>query len=76
MEAALARRPQSKPRAVNFDGEFDARLTALACSQAPPGRRRWTVRLLAEKLVELKIADRVSTMTVQRSLKKMNGGLT
>jgi transposase len=76
VEAALARRPQSKPRAVNFDGEFDARLTALACSKAPAGRQRWTVRLLAEKLVELKIADHVSTMTVQRSLKKMNYSLT
>ena len=76
IEAALARKPQSKPRAVNFDGEFDARLTALACSTAPVGRQRWTVRLLAERLVELKIADRVSTMTVQRSLKKTNCSLT
>jgi transposase len=75
-EAALARKPQSKPRAVNFDGGFDARLTALACSKAPQGRQRWTVRLLAEKLVELKIAKRVSTMTVQRSLKKTNCSLT
>lgn len=74
--AALARKPQSKPRAVDFDGEFDARLTALACSTAPAGRQRWTVRLLAEKLVELKIADHVSTMTVQRSLKKTNCSLT
>jgi len=72
IKAALTRKPQSTPRAVNFDGEFDARLTALACSEAPAGRQRWTVRLLAEKLVELKIADHVSTMTVQRSLKKTN----
>lgn len=76
LEAALTRKPPSKPRAVNFDGAFDARLTALACSQAPAGRSRWTVRLLAEKLVELKIADHVSTMTVQRSLKKTNCSLT
>jgi transposase len=75
IEAALVRKAQSKPRAVNFDGEFDARLTALACSAAPAGRQRWTVRLLAERLVELKIADRVSTMTVQRSLKKTNCSL-
>jgi hypothetical protein len=72
----LARKPQSKPRAVNFDGEFDARLIALACSRAPAGRQRWTVRLLAEKLVELRIADLVSTMTAQRSLKKTNCSLT
>ncbi len=70
VEAALARNPQSNPRAVNFDGALDARLTALLSSDAPAGRQRWTVRLLAEKLVELKIADHVSTMTVQRSLKK------
>jgi transposase len=76
LEAALLRKPQSKPRAVSFDGAFDARLTALACSEAPAGRQRWTVRLLAEKLVELKIADHVSTMTVQRSLKKTNCSLT
>jgi len=76
LEIALARKPQRKPREVVFDGEFDARLTALACSQAPAGYQRWTVRLLADKLVELKIVDSVSTMTVQRSLKKTNCGLT
>ena len=76
LEAALARKPQTKPRAVRFDGEFDARLTALACSEAPEGRQRWTIRLLAEKLVELKITGPVSTMTVQRSLKKTNSSLT
>lgn len=76
LEAALVRKPSSQPRAVSFDGEFDARLTALACSRAPQGRQRWTVRLLAEKLVELKIAERVSPMTVQRALKKTNCSLT
>ena len=76
LAVALTRKPPNKPRAVNFDGAFDARLTALACSEAPAGRRRWTVRLLADRLVELKIADRVSTMTVQRSLKKTNCSLT
>ncbi|TAL43702.1 MAG: IS630 family transposase, partial [Salinibacterium sp.] len=70
LEVALARKPHSKPRESIFDGEFDARLTALACSQAPDGYQRWTVRLLADKLVELKIVDAVSTMTVQRSPKK------
>lgn len=75
LEVALARKPHSKPRESIFDGEFDARLTALACSQAPDGYQRWTVRLLADKLVELKIVDAVSTMTVQRSLKKTNCSL-
>lgn len=76
LSAALARKPHRKPKAAVFDGEFDARLTALACSQAPSGYQRWTVRLLADKLVELKIADSVSAMTVQRSLKKTNCSLT
>ena len=76
LEAALARKEQPKPREVTFDGEFEARLTALACSKAPAGYQRWTVRLLADKLVELKIVDAISTMTVHRSLKKMNYSLT
>jgi transposase len=76
LEAALARKAQRKPRESVFDGAFDARLTALACSKAPVGRQRWTVRLLADKLVELKIVDSISTMSVQRSLKKTNCVLT
>ena len=61
IEAALQRKPRSKPPRLSFDGAFDARLTALACSPAPAGRTRWTVRLLAEKIVELKIAPKVCT---------------
>jgi len=75
LDAALVRRVRVKPPQITFGGEFDARLTALACSPAPEGRVRWTVRLLAEKAVELKIAPSVSTMTVQRSLKKTNCSL-
>ena len=75
IEKALERRARTTPPKVTFGGEFDARLTALACSPAPDGRARWTVRLLAEKLVELKIAPSVSPMTVQRSLKKTNYSL-
>lgn len=77
LEAALERKPLEKPpREVVFDGAFEARLIALACAQAPTGYRRWTVRLLAEKIVELDIAPSVSHMTVQRALKKMNLNLT
>ena len=76
IEAALARKPSTKPPKITFDGAFDARLTALACSPAPAGRARWTVRLLAEKVVELKIAPKVSTMSVHRALKKTNLSLT
>ena len=76
LEAALGPRPRSRPPKVTFDGAFEARLTALACSAPPKGRSRWTVRLLAEKVVELKIAPKVSAMTVQRTLKKTNLSLT
>jgi transposase len=76
LEAALARKPAVKPPKRTFDGAFDARLTALACSPAPAGRVRWTVRLLAEQVVEMKIAPSVSAMSIQRALKKTNLSLT
>jgi transposase len=77
LEAALARKPREKPpREIIFDGAFEARLIALACSNAPEGHRRWTVRLLADKAVELSFAKSVSHMTVQRVLKKTNLSLT
>ena len=73
IEAAIDRKPREKPpREVRFDGAFEARLITLACSEAPEGRRRWTVRLLADKAIELRLAETVSHMTVQRVLKKMN----
>ena len=70
LAAALTRKPAVKAPQITFDGAFDARLTALACSPAPAGRARWTVRLLAEEVVELKIAPSVSTMTIHRAFKK------
>jgi transposase len=77
LDAALERKPREKPpREVIFDGAFEARLIALACSDTPEGHRRWTVRLLADKAVELKFAPSVSHMTVQRVLKKTNLSLT
>jgi len=77
LEAALVRKPRTRPpREVIFDGAFEARLIALACSEAPEGYRRWTVRLLADKAVELNLTPSVSHMTVQRVLKKMNLSLT
>jgi hypothetical protein len=77
LEAALERKPLEKPpREIIFDGAFEARLIALACSEAPAGHRRWTVRLLADKAVELDLAPSVSHMTVQRVLKKTNLNLT
>ena len=73
LATALERKQPDKPgRQVTFDGAFEARVIALACSETPEGRRRWTVRLLAEKAVELHLAPKVSHMTVQRLLKKTN----
>lgn len=74
---ALNRKKRVKPpREIQFGGEFEARLLALACSEVPEGRQRWTVRLLAEKMVELQIVPSVSPMTVCNTLKKMNLSLT
>jgi hypothetical protein len=64
------------PREIQFGGEFEAHLIALACSEAPEGRSRWTVRLLAEKMVELQIVPSVSPMTVCNTLKKINLSFT
>jgi len=75
--AAIERKKRVKPpREIQFGGEFEAHLLALACSDTPKGKKRWTVRLLAEKLIELKIVPTVSPMTVCNTLKKMNLNLT
>jgi len=70
LEAVLARRPKSRHRPRKLDGEQEAHLIALACSKPPPGRRRWTLRLLADKLVELGHTDRICPETVRQTLKK------
>ena len=75
--AAIERKIRVKPpREIQFGGNFEAHLLALACSEVPAGRSRWTIRLLAEKLIELKIVPTVSPMTVCNTLKKMNLSLT
>jgi hypothetical protein len=76
LAAALERRPNLKPRESIFDGRFEAELIALACSPAPEGRVRWTIRLLAQKVVELKIVPHASAMLVHKTLKKTNYVLT
>jgi transposase len=71
LEAALARKPQARPsRLPVFDGDAEARLIALACSRPPEGRARWTLRLLADRLVELEVVEAVSHETVRRTLQK------
>jgi len=77
LPAAIERKKRvTPPREIQFGGEFEAHLLALACSEAPKGRDRWTMRLLAEKMVELKMVPSVSPMTVCNTLKKMNLNLT
>jgi hypothetical protein len=71
LEAALSRKPQDRPsRSLVLDGDAEARLIALACSRPPEGRARWTLRLLAGRLVELEVVEAVSHETVRRTLQK------
>jgi transposase len=73
LEAALVRKKQARPsQERKLDGAGEARLIALACSQPPQGRKRWTLQLLADKLVELRVVDAISDETVRQVLKKTN----
>jgi transposase len=71
LDAALERRKQVRPSVEKmFDGENEARLIAIACGAKPEGRTRWTLELLAERVVELKIVEHCSPQTVMRTLQK------
>jgi hypothetical protein len=71
LEAALSRKVPAKPsRERTLDGRAEARLVALACSSPPDGRKRWTMQLLADRLVELEVVGAVSDETVRRALQK------
>lgn len=71
LESALNRRKrETPPSPPKLDGAGEARLTAIACSQPPEGRARWTLKLLANRLVELEIVDSICRETVRQSLKK------
>jgi len=71
LEAALVRKKQTQPsRGRKLDGKAEARLIALRCGAPPRGRMRWTLHLLADRLVELNVVDSVSYETVRRTLKK------
>jgi hypothetical protein len=70
--AVLTRKKRATPPvAPIFDGETQARLIALACSTPPEGHARWTIRLLADHVVERRIVDAAHFNTVGRALKKM-----
>lgn len=71
LTAALERKPQAQPsRLPKLDGKGEARLIALACSPPPEGQDRWTLKLLAERLIALEVVDSISDQTVRRTLKK------
>lgn len=70
--ALLERKPSSRTYNRKVDGEVEAHLVQLCCSEPPKGRARWTLRLLADKMVELKYVDSLSYVTVREVLKKMN----
>jgi len=72
LDATLHRKKPTGRQYRKLDGEQEARLVAIACSEAPEGQTRWTMELLAERLVELKVVESIHPATVCRALKKMN----
>ena len=72
LEAALNHTRPKKKRSKVLDGDAEARLVQLACTEAPDGRESWTLQMLADKLIELEVVETVSRETVRTTLKKMN----
>ena len=71
-EAVLERRASSRVYDVKIDGDAEAKLVKLCCSEPPPGFAKWSLRLLADKMVELQYIDSISYVSVGNVLKKMN----
>jgi transposase len=72
IDSALNHTRPRKSRSQVLDGEQEARLIQLACTEAPAGRESWTLQMLADKLIELEVVETVSKETVRSRLKKMN----
>jgi transposase len=72
LDAALERRKSCREYSRALDGDAEAHLIALACQKPPEGRSRWTLRLLADRVVQLEYVEQVSYQTVRRTLKKTN----
>jgi transposase len=72
LEAALNRKPHKRVKPRSLDGEQEAKLVAICCSQPPEGRARWTLKLLSNQLVEMKVVESIASETVRQTLKKMN----
>jgi len=75
LEAALERRRPRRVYERKLDGDGEAHLVALACQEPAEGRRRWTLRLLADRMVQLEYVDQISYQTVRRTLKKTRSSL-
>jgi len=75
LDAALERRRPRRVYARKLDGDGEAHLIALACQKPPEGQSRWTLQLLADRMVELEYVDEISYQTVRRTLKKTNSSL-
>jgi transposase len=71
-EAVLERRASSRVYDVKIDGDVEAKLVKLCCSEPPPGFAKWSLRLLADKMVELQYIDSISYVSIGNVLKKMN----
>ena len=72
IEAALNHTKPNKTRGKVLDGAAEAHLVCLACTEAPDGHERWSMQMLADKLIELEVVETVSRETVRTTLKKMN----
>ena len=70
LQAALERRKRTRERTRVLDGEGEARLVSLACSEPPEGRARWTLKMLSDRLVELEVVESISPEAVRQVLKK------
>ena len=75
VEAALNRQRSRRYKRRRLDGEQEAHLIALACSSPPSGHARWTIRLLADQMVELEYVEEISRETVRQTLKKTTSNL-
>lgn len=70
--ACVDRKPYPYKQKIKTDGDFEAHLIAISCSKSPKGHARWSLRMLADKMVELKYSEKVSHETIRQVLKKTN----
>ena len=71
-DVCMDRKPYPPKQKIKTDGDFEAHLIAISCSKSPKGYARWSLRMLADKMVELKYSEKVSHETVRQVLKKTN----